>query len=100
MTKTLYVTDLDGTLMRDDKSISKESTDILNRLLNRGVNLTYATARSLSSASKITQNISFHLPVIIRNGTILANLQTNSEIEISMFGQELQQIRQLSLIHI
>ena len=94
MTKTLYVTDLDGTLMREDKSISKESTDILNRLLDRGVNLTYATARSLSSASKITQNISFHLPVIIRNGTILANPQTNSEIEISMFGQELQQIRQ------
>ena len=92
--KTLYVTDLDGTLMRDDKIISNESVDILNRLLDQGIFLTYATARSLSSASQITKNISFHLPVIIRNGTILANPQTNKEIEVSMFGQELQQIRQ------
>lgn len=92
--KTLYVTDLDGTLMRDDKIISNESIDILNRLIDQGIFLTYATARSLSSASDITRNISFHLPVIIRNGTILANPQTNKEIEISMFGRELQHIRQ------
>ena len=92
--KTLYVTDLDGTLMRDDKTISNESADILNRLLARGVLLTYATARSLSSASRITGNISFDLPVIIRNGTILANPRSRKEIEISVFGEELQDIRQ------
>ena len=94
MTKTLYVTDLDGTLMRDDKTISRESVAILNRLLARGLSLTYATARSLASASRITRNISFHLPVIIRNGTILADPQSRREIEILMFGEELQQIRQ------
>lgn len=93
--KTLYVTDLDGTLMRDDKTISDESTAILNRLLARNILLTYATARSLSSASRITENISFKLPVIIRNGTILADPQTRKEIEISMFGEELQRIRQV-----
>ena len=92
--KTLYVTDLDGTLMRDDKIISSESVAILNRLLSQGILLTYATARSLSSASRITGNISFNLPVIIRNGTILANPQSMEEIEISMFGEELQHIRQ------
>lgn len=92
--KTLYVTDLDGTLMRDDKIISNESVAILNRLLAKGIFLTYATARSLSSASKITRNISFKLPVIIRNGTILANPQSKREIEISTFGEELQHIRQ------
>lgn len=92
--KTLYVTDLDGTLMRDDKTISNESVAILNSLLAQGICLTYATARSLESASKITGNISFHLPVIIRNGTILADPQSKREIEISMFGKELQHIRQ------
>ena len=91
--KTLYVTDLDGTLMRDDKTISSESVAILNRLLAQDVFITYATARSLSSASRITKDISFKLPVIIRNGTILANPQTKKEIEISMFGEELQHIK-------
>lgn len=92
--KTLYVTDLDGTLMRDDKTISKESVTILNHLLAQGIFLTYATARSLGSASEITKDISFNLPVIIRNGTILADPQSGKEIEISMFGEELQHIRQ------
>lgn len=92
--KTLYVTDLDGTLMRDDKTISEESAAILNRLLAQGMSFTYATARSLDSASEITKNISFHLPVIIRNGTILADPQTRREMEISMFGEELRHIRQ------
>lgn len=94
MVKTLYVTDLDGTLMRDDKAISKESVTILNRLLAQGIFLTYATARSLGSASEITKDVSFNLPVIIRNGTILADPQSGKEIEISMFGEELQHIRQ------
>lgn len=93
--KTLYVTDLDGTLMRDDKTISEESVAILNHLLSQGMCITYATARSLSSASIITKDISFYLPVIIRNGTILANPQSKREIEISMFGEELQYIRQI-----
>lgn len=92
--KTLYVTDLDGTLMQDDKTISKESVAILNHLLAQDIFLTYATARSLSSASEITKNISFRLPVIIRNGTILADPQSGKEIEISMFGEELRYIRQ------
>lgn len=92
--RTLYVTDLDGTLMRDDKTISNESVAILNRLLSKGIFLTYATARSLSSASEITKSISLNLPVIIRNGTILADPQSRKEIEISKFGEELQHIRQ------
>ena len=91
--RTLYVTDLDGTLMRDDKTISNESVAILNRLFSQGIFLTYATARSLSSASEITKSISFNLPVIIRNGTILADPQSKKEIEISKFGEELQNIR-------
>ena len=91
--RTLYVTDLDGTLMRDDKTISNESVAILNRLFSQGIFLTYATARSLSSASEITKSISFNLPVIIRNGTILADPQSKKEIEISKFGEELQHIR-------
>ena len=37
MIKTLYVTDLDGTLLRDDKIISNESAAILNRLLGQGI---------------------------------------------------------------
>ena len=53
--KTLYVTDLDGTLMRNDMTISEESVEILNRLIECGVLITYATARSFHSAYDITK---------------------------------------------
>lgn len=34
--RTLYVTDLDGTLMRGDKTISAFTVDTLNRLIDQG----------------------------------------------------------------
>ncbi|MBP5191967.1 MAG: HAD hydrolase family protein, partial [Eubacterium sp.] len=52
--KTLYVTDLDGTLMRNDMKISDESVRILNQLIDKGVLITYATARSFHSSYDIT----------------------------------------------
>lgn len=95
MEKTLYVTDLDGTLMKDDKSISETTAAIMNDLIKHGVLVTYATARSINSASTVTRDIKFQLPVIIRNGTILADPQTNEEIEIAMFSEEnIKSIRQ------
>lgn len=93
--RTLFVTDLDGTLMRDDKTISDLSVTVLNRLIKQGVCLTYATARSFSSASEITKDIALELPVITRNGTVLVDPRTGEELEIAVFGKaELTAIRQ------
>lgn len=95
MGKTLYVTDLDGTLMRDDKSVSEKTVTILNRLIDRGLPITYATARSLGSASAITKAIHFSLPVILRNGTNIADPQTGEEIKRASFkAEKIQEIRQ------
>jgi len=44
---TLYVSNLDGTLMKNDKSISEKSVNIINDLLEKGITFTVATARSL-----------------------------------------------------
>lgn len=55
MDKTLYVTDLDGTLMRNDKSISEHSLGIINNLIAAGANFTVATARSVSSVKDIDE---------------------------------------------
>ena len=45
---TLYVTDLDGTLLEPDKSIKPENLKLINQLIDEDVNITYATARSLN----------------------------------------------------
>lgn len=84
--KTLYVTDLDGTLMKNDMTVSAESVRIFNELIDRGVLITYATARSFHSAYKITKDIRFKIPVITRNGTTLADQISGKEIETSFFS--------------
>ena len=68
MGKTLYVSDLDGTLLTPDQDLSPFTCRVLNRLTKRGVAFTYATARSQDSAEKVTQGLTKALPVIIYNG--------------------------------
>ncbi|MCR4847136.1 MAG: HAD family hydrolase [Eubacterium sp.] len=83
------MTDLDGTLMRSDMTISEESVRIFNRLIDRGVLITYATARSFHSAYTITKEIGFKLPVITRNGTTFADQISVKETETSFFSMEI-----------
>lgn len=94
--KTLFVTDLDGTLMQNDKSLSEYTINVLNGLIDEGMNITYATARTFSSAWKITKDIHFSLPVITRNGTVLANQALKTETEILSFSdREIAMLKEL-----
>ena len=86
--KTLYVTDLDGTLMRNDMTISDESVRILNQLIDKGVLITYATARSFHSSYDITKKIHFNIPVITRNGTTFADQENAKELETAFFTND------------
>ncbi len=52
MNRSLFVTDLDGTLFNDDKTISERDLDTLARLRSRGVVVAIATGRSLYSFQK------------------------------------------------
>lgn len=86
--RTLYVTDLDGTLMRNDQTLSEYTVRTLNRLIDEGFNITYATARSFTSAHEITKDLKINIPVITRNGTTFADQIRNEETEISRFTPE------------
>ena len=84
---TLYVTDLDGTLMRRDETISGFTVQTLNRLIEEGMHITYATARSFHSAYRITRDIRFTAPVITRNGGVIADQIQRKETEILRFSE-------------
>ena len=76
MEKTLYVSDLDGTLLNRQSRLSPFTQQVLNRLLEKGMLFTFATARSWRSARVAAQGLSPSLPWIIRNGAAFANGQT------------------------
>ena len=71
MEKVLYVTDLDGTLLNRQDRISPFSIQVINRLVEKGLLFTYATARSLVSASKVTEGLNTKIPVIAYNGAFI-----------------------------
>ena len=84
----LYVSDLDGTLMRSDGTLSPETVRMINALTERGTAFTYATARSIESARTIAGGLNLPLPAITRNGCVLADNATGKHLEKALFTEE------------
>ena len=53
--KTLYVSDLDGTLLRSNISTSDFTNRTINDLVGKGMLFSYATARSYVTSVKVTK---------------------------------------------
>ncbi|MFK7924020.1 MAG: HAD family hydrolase [Bacteroidia bacterium] len=70
----LYVTDLDGTLLRSGARLSDYARKVLTRLLADGLPLTIATARSITSVRQILGDLPITLPIICGNGAYMAYL--------------------------
>lgn len=86
--RTLYVTDLDGTLLNSNDRISQYSVETINRLVAKGMQFTYATARSLVSASVVAKGLSTTIPVIVYNGALIINSDTGGVISSLSFTEE------------
>ena len=69
--KTLYLSDLDGTLLKNDETVSDFTADTINKLTAKGVHFSFATARSLVTTKKVTSNIRATLPIIVYNGAFI-----------------------------
>ncbi|SDJ04962.1 hypothetical protein SAMN05444157_1466 [Frankineae bacterium MT45] len=71
--RTLYVSDLDGTLLLPDGTLGTLTVDVVNELVSRGGLFTYATARSPFRAALLTRPLSLQLPLITYGGAVIAN---------------------------
>ena len=85
--KTLYVSDLDGTLLRSDQKTSAFTNRVINTLVERGVCFSYATARSIHTAKKATAGMEAAFPLIVYNGAFIVDNQT-AKILYSCFFQQ------------
>jgi Cof subfamily protein (haloacid dehalogenase superfamily) len=81
--RTLFVTDLDGTLFTAESRVSATSVEIINELVARGLHFTVATARSPYTALPLLSELDLRLPVVFMNGVFVydpvsgTNLATN-----------------------
>ena len=98
--KTLYVTDLDGTLLSRHDRVSPFSVRVINDLVDRGLLFTYATARSLVSASRVTEGLSTAIPVIAYNGAFIIQPSTGEILSSEGFTDvERSRVREVLKAH-
>jgi len=86
--RTLFISDLDGTLLNSNAEISEYATERLNKLIDAGMNFTFATARKAESSLAIMKNVNLKLPIILLNGVCIYDPINNNYVQINSINNE------------
>lgn len=71
--KRIYVSDLDGTLLRNDATLSAFARRTLKDLLAEGLVFTVASARSIASMRQVLGDLPLSWPVVESNGAYITD---------------------------
>ena len=74
--KTLFVSDLDGTLLNSEAKVSDTTAEIINKAISEGANFTIATARTPATVAALISNLDIRLPAAVMTGATLWNPHT------------------------
>jgi len=88
----LYVSDLDGTLLRSNETTSEYTNYVINSLVDKGMIFSYATARSLITAKKVTKGIKAKIPLIVYNGTFIIDNITEKILIANYFDDSVYSV--------
>ena len=69
--KMLYVSDLDGTLLNSNALLNEDVPERLNRLIDKGLCFTVATARTYATVNSIVKDVHLTYPMILMNGVMI-----------------------------
>ena len=79
----IFVSDLDGTLLRGVGTLSDYSRTVLTELLQNGVQFTVASARAWSEITPVLGDLPLRLPIIAINGAYLTDYATGNHLVIN-----------------
>ena len=78
----LFVTDLEGTLINNKREVTVYSKEVINKLIDEGVNFTVATARTPATAVEILDGLNLKLPIALMNGVVIYDTKELKYIDI------------------
>ena len=78
--KTLYVSDMDGTLLGNDSLVSPRTAELISDLSRRGALITVATARTPATVDPLLASTFTRCPAIVMTGAAQWNRNTRSLI--------------------
>ncbi len=102
---TLYVSDLDATLLGSDGTISEFTVNTIKSLVKKGMKFSFATARSASTAMKVTEGLCEDIPIIVYTGAFIVDGRTRERIVTNFMDEKeinavVSAVRKFSLIPI
>ncbi|MBR5723062.1 MAG: HAD hydrolase family protein [Oscillospiraceae bacterium] len=97
--RTLYVSDLDGTLLRSSERTSEYTNSVINRLTAQGMLFSYATARSFHTAKKVTAGMTAKIPLIVYNGAFIIDNVTGDRMLEQYFDTGVQSLLTDLFVH-
>ena len=80
-TDTLYVSDLDGTLLGTDSLVSPTSAAIISDLCSRGAMITVATARTPATVVPLLRHTGISMPAIVMTGAATWSIEQGRFIQ-------------------
>ena len=86
--RTLYISDLDGTLLNSRKEITDYSSEIINSCIASGVLFSIATARMPYGCDYRLQKLHLQVPAILTNGVFLYDFSTKKYLHAEVIDQE------------
>lgn len=84
----LYISDMDQTLLQSDAKLTPFAIKNLNNIIEKGVNFTVASARSVKSQQPILEEINLKLPVIEFNGSFISELKSGNHLVLNELAKE------------
>lgn len=86
--KTLYISDLDGTLLNNSAEVTETSQKLLSEFISRGNYFSVATARSEATVLQMLSDVPVNVPVVLMNGVALMNAETREYIKVEAFSDD------------
>ncbi len=79
--KTLYISDMDGTLLQSNGTMSEYTKSKLNEFYEKEIPFSVATARSMVSAMPLLDGVHFKAPIVLMNGVFVYDTETGKAVK-------------------